>query len=145
MLKPNSQEHGLVHLGKPGWGDRAKSRRWTGVCRPLLSKFALWLAAKLQLRLIRVENRGWRVEWIIEPVPHGEVDEDLLPQQRHQIRQTPGEAALELQVLDEQHRDQGGVDLSPRMGDQNPPHHLGGCGVEVFPADPIDIFSFDKS
>ncbi len=51
------------------------------------------------------------MKWIIEPVPHGAVNQDLLPQQCHKTRKAPCEAALELQILDKQHRDQDGVDL----------------------------------
>jgi hypothetical protein len=37
--------------------------------------------------------------------------EEMHPQQRHQVRQRPGEARVQLQLLEEQHRDQRGPDL----------------------------------
>src|SRR5437867_6776796 len=57
-----------------------------------------------------VEGR-WRLERIVEPFKQVAVDEELLAQQGHQIGEAPRERALELQIFDQQHGDQGGPDL----------------------------------
>jgi len=48
---------------------------------------------------------------MIDPKPQIAVDEQLLSQERDQVRQRPTERRLQLQVLDQQHGDQGRPDL----------------------------------
>src|SRR5271157_1981361 len=48
---------------------------------------------------------------MIDPHPQVTVDEQLLPQQRHQIGKRPAEGGLQLQVLDQQYGDQRRPDL----------------------------------
>jgi len=48
---------------------------------------------------------------IMEPRPDVPIHEEVHPQQRHEIRQRPSKACLQLQVFEQQQRNQGGPDL----------------------------------
>ena len=67
------------------------------------------LAAESQGHLAIVNALESRrcLERIVEPFVEVTIDEELLPQQRHQVGEAPAECTLELQVLDQQHGDEG--------------------------------------
>ena len=64
-----------------------------------------------QLAIVYPSQCRRHLEGIVEPVHQIAVDEQLLPQQRHQIGQTPAKGALQLQVLQHEHGDQRRPDL----------------------------------
>ena len=87
----------------------------------LLSKFEAPLR-KRQLQLLGYGDgcRRW-LEGIVQPDPQVTVDEQLLAQQGHQIRQGPAEGSPELQIFDQQHGNQRRPDLD-FQGVRGSPH-----------------------
>jgi hypothetical protein len=71
---------------------------------------------KLQLELSIVDaSQRWRsLERIIQPLIQIPIDNQLLTQQGHQVRQRPVASRLELHILQDQHSDQRSPDLGLR-------------------------------
>ena len=64
----------------------------------------------LRRRLLRIRRRS---KGLIEPSHQVAVSKEVHTQQRHQVRQAPAEARGQLQVAQQQHRDQCCPDLGP--------------------------------
>ena len=62
------------------------------------------------MQLAVVKGR-WRLIGIVQPLKQVTIDEQLLAQERDEIGEAPSERAPQLQVLHQQHGDQGGPDL----------------------------------
>ncbi len=54
---------------------------------------------------------GRRLERLVDPGEQVAIDEQLLAQQRRQVRQAPAEAGTQLQILEQEQGDQGGPNL----------------------------------
>ena len=74
-----------------------------------------WLLSELnpeiELGRWRRERRGERLAGLRQPGPEVAVNEQLLAQQRHQVRQCPSERALQLEEAKQEHGDERGPDL----------------------------------
>ena len=66
------------------------------------------LESQSQLAVVQSLQSRRRFERVIDPAIQIAVDEQLLPQQRHQVGQTPAELGSQLQVFLDQRRDQRG-------------------------------------
>ena len=53
----------------------------------------------------------WRLIWIVQPLEHVSIDEELLAQQGNEIGQAPTERAPQLKVLHQEHGNQSRPDL----------------------------------
>ena len=73
-----------------------------------------WMLSELRKAerlLSRLGRDRWGGERLVEPGPEVPVDKQIHAQQRHEIRQRPAEAGLQLQIREEQQGNQRGPDL----------------------------------
>src|ERR1039457_6461813 len=77
----------------------------------LLSNCRLPRDFKLVRIVVHPGQSRWGLKRIVQPCPQIAIKEQLLPQQRRQRRQRPGERRFQLQVLQQQHGDQSRPNL----------------------------------
>src|SRR5260221_10827590 len=82
------------------------------VMKSVVTRLMLSKLCESQRLLDGLENERRGRKRLVEPCPEIAVDEQIHPQQRHQIRQRPPKARLQLQVLEQQQRNQGGPNLN---------------------------------
>lgn len=61
---------------------------------------------------LRIVGLAGRLFGLVQPLPKVAVDEDLLPQQSHQIGEAPTPGRAQMQVAQQQHGNQGAPDLN---------------------------------
>ena len=76
------------------------------------NRYGVHFVLQVEAQLLGRHQRRRGLEGIVQPGPQVAIDEQLLAQQGHQIGQAPAKRAFQLQVHQQQHRDQRRPDLN---------------------------------